>query len=187
MAEPADGAAHLIGTEHALAEAPLVQAPTHHRSDVLASGGEHCWIVELPVCGCSDLVVHRHDEGEILGMVFDNEHGPGRLVEARDDAVKVDERCSPLHRQAEADVIAMLRIGATVAVAKEPALDEPVVVGTVSVLDGGSSRDGEGKLRKDRGLEDSLGTDQRDPGAFEVEAAFEDRAGNGGFAEALAL
>lgn len=27
MAQPADGAAHLIGAEHALAEAPLVQAP----------------------------------------------------------------------------------------------------------------------------------------------------------------
>ena len=187
MAEPANGAAHLIGVEHALAEAPLVQAPTHHRGDVLAPGSQHCRVVELPVCGCSDLVIHRHDEGEILGMIFDNEHGPSRLVEPGDDAVKVDERCSSLHRQAEPNVVAMLRIGATVAVAKEPAVDEPIIVWAITVLDRWSSRDGEGKLRKDRGFEDSLRTDQGDPGTFEVEAAFENPAGNGGFAEALAL
>ena len=47
--------------------------------------------------------------------------------------------------------------------------------------------DGEGDLGEDGWLEDALRADQRDSGALEVEAAFEDGAGEGGFAEALAL
>ena len=85
------------------------------------------------------------------------------------------------------DVVAMVRIGAAIAVAEEAAVDEAVIVGALAVLDRRGGRDGEGDLGQDGGLEDSLRADQGDPGALEVEAAFEDGAGDGGLAEAAAL
>src|SRR5438034_1282684 len=48
MAEPADGAALLVGAEHSLAKAPLVQALPDHRGHVLAPRSQHGRIVELP-------------------------------------------------------------------------------------------------------------------------------------------
>jgi hypothetical protein len=44
MTEPADGAALLVGAEHALAKAALVQALPDHR-------GQRCGVVELPGAG----------------------------------------------------------------------------------------------------------------------------------------
>jgi hypothetical protein len=55
------------------------------------------------------------------------------------------------------------------------------------VLDRRGGRDGERNLGQDGWLEDALGADQGDAGALEVEAASEDGAGDGGFAEAAAL
>src|SRR5439155_4724725 len=48
MAEPADGAALLVGAEHALAKAPLVQALPDHRGHVLPPRSQHRRIAELP-------------------------------------------------------------------------------------------------------------------------------------------
>src|SRR5213593_4874028 len=79
------------------------------------------------------------------------------------------------------------RIRAAIAIAEEPAVDEPVVVGALAVLDRRGGRDGEGQLGQDGWLEDPLRSDQRDSDALEVEATFEDGAGDGGFAEALLL
>src|SRR6266550_2719374 len=78
----------------------------------------------------------------------------------------------------------MIRIGAAIAITEESAFDESVVVGALPVLDRRGCGDGEGQLGQDGWFEDPLRTDQGDSGALEVEAAFEDRAREGGFAEA---
>ncbi len=120
-------------------------------------------------------------------MVLDDEDRPRRFVEALDDAVEIDERGLPLHGRPQAHVVAMTRIGAAIAIAEESAVDEPIVVGALAVFDRRGGGDGEGQLGQDRWLENPLRTDQGDSDAIEVEAAFEDGAGEGGFAEALAL
>src|SRR2546426_860986 len=92
-----------------------------------------------------------------------------------------------LHARPQPGVVSMVRIGAAIAVAKESAVDDPVVVGALSVLDRRGGRDGKGDLRQDGWLEDALGPDQGDSGAFEVEAALEDGTRDRGVAEATAL
>jgi hypothetical protein len=92
-----------------------------------------------------------------------------------------------LHGKAEPGVVTMLGIGAAIAVAEEPAFNEPVVIRTVAVLDRRGGRDSEGQLGQDRGLEDPLRTDQGDTRTFEVATSLEDRARKGGLAEAAAL
>ena len=120
MAEPADRAALLVGAEHSLAKAPLVQALPDHRGHVLAPRSQHGRIVELPGGRRPDLVIDRHDKAQRFGMVLNDEDWPRRFVEARDDAVEVDERGLPLHGRPQAHVVAMIRIGAAIAIAEEP-------------------------------------------------------------------
>src|SRR2546425_11825155 len=57
MAEPADGAALLVGAEHALAKAPLVQALPDHRGHVLPPRGQRRRVGELRVGRRPDLVI----------------------------------------------------------------------------------------------------------------------------------
>src|SRR6266850_1580541 len=81
----------------------------------------------------------------------------------------------------------MIRIGAAIAIAEESAVDEPVVVGALAVLDRRCGGDGEGQLGQDGWLEDPLRADQGDSDALEVETTFEDGTREGGFAEASSL
>ena len=120
MAKPADGAALLVGAEHALAKAPLVQALPDHRGHVLPPRGQRRRVVELPGGRRPDLVIDRHDKAQGVGMVLDDEDRPCRFVEALDDAVEIDERGLPLHGRPQAHVVAMIRIGAAIAIAEEP-------------------------------------------------------------------
>jgi hypothetical protein len=53
----------------------------------------------------------------------------------------------------------MTRIGAAIAIAEEPAVDEPVVIGALAVLDWGSGRDAERDLGQDSRFENALGVD----------------------------
>ena len=64
MAEPADGAALLVGAEHAPAKAPLVHALADHRGHVLPSRGQRRRVVELPGGRRPDLVIDRHDKAQ---------------------------------------------------------------------------------------------------------------------------
>jgi hypothetical protein len=61
VAEPADGAALLVGAEHVLAKTPLVQAVPDHRGDVLPPRGQRRRVIDLPGGRRADLVVDRHD------------------------------------------------------------------------------------------------------------------------------
>src|SRR5437870_2102586 len=121
MAEPADGAALLVGAEHALAKAPLVQALADHRGHVLPPRGQRRRVVELPGGRRPDLVIDRHDKAEGFGMVLDDEDRPGRFVEALDDTVEIDERGLPLHGRPQAHVVAMMRIRAAMTLAPDAA------------------------------------------------------------------
>src|SRR2546425_4056084 len=127
VAEPADGTALLVGAEHTLAKAPLMQALPDHRGHVLPPRGQRRRVVELPGRRSADLVVDRDNEGEGLGVVLYDEDRPRRFIEALDDAVKVDEGSLALHGRPQPDVVSMVRISAAIAVAEEPAVDEAVV------------------------------------------------------------
>src|SRR5437870_3395816 len=102
MAELADGAALLVGSEYALAKASLVQALPDHRGHVLPPRGQRRWVVELPGGRRPDLVIDRYDKAQGFGVVLDDEDRPRRFVEALDDAVQIDERGLPLHGQPQA-------------------------------------------------------------------------------------
>jgi hypothetical protein len=77
-------------------------------------------------------------------------------------------------------------VGPPVPVSEEAALHEPVVVGPLAILDWRRGGDGQGNLGQDGRLEDALRPNQRHALALEVEAAFQDGAGDGRFAEAAA-
>ena len=64
MAEPADGAALLVGAEHALAKAPLVQALADHGGHILPPRGQGRRVIDLPGGRGPDLVIDRHDEAQ---------------------------------------------------------------------------------------------------------------------------
>src|SRR5437667_11231153 len=87
MAKPADGAALLVGAEHALAKAPLVQSLPDHRGHVLSPRGQRRRVVELPRGRGPDLVIDRDDEAQGFGMVLDDEDWPRGFIEALHDAV----------------------------------------------------------------------------------------------------
>src|SRR5262245_5865217 len=115
MTEPADGTALPIGTEHPLAEAALVQPLPDDRRDVLSPRGQRRRVIDLPGSQGRDLVVDRHDEGQILRVVVNDEYRPGRLVEARDYPMEVDQRGPAPHSNPEPAIVAMLRVVAAVA------------------------------------------------------------------------
>ena len=110
----------------------------------------------MPGRWCAELVVDRDNEGEGLGVVLDDEDRPRRFIEALDGAMKVDQRSLALHGRPQPDVVSMVRIGAAIAVAEEPAVDEAVVVGALSVLDRRGGCDGERQLGQDGWLENAL-------------------------------
>src|SRR6267143_6906115 len=123
MAEPADGAALLVGAEHALAKAPLVQALTDDRGYILPPRGQRRRVIDLPDGRGPDLVIDRDDEAQGFGMVLDDEDRPCGFIEALHDAVEIDERGLPLHGRSQPHVVTMIRIGAAIAIAEEAVLD----------------------------------------------------------------
>jgi hypothetical protein len=108
-----------------------VQALPDHRGHILSPRGQRRRVVDLPGGRRVDLGVDRHDEGEGLGVILDDEDRPRRLIETLDDAVQVDEGRLTLHGRPQPDVVAMVQIGAAIAVAEEASVGEAVVVGAL--------------------------------------------------------
>jgi hypothetical protein len=59
-----------------------VQALPHHGGHILPPCGQRRRVVDLPGGRRADLVVDRHDEGEGLAVVLDDEDRPRRFIEA---------------------------------------------------------------------------------------------------------
>ena len=97
VSESADGAALMVGAEHTLAKATLVETLPNHCSDITPPRHQRRRIFDLPFDRLADLIVDRYDEGRRFGVIIDNEYRPRYLVEARDDAVKIDQRSLSLH------------------------------------------------------------------------------------------
>jgi DNA helicase-2/ATP-dependent DNA helicase PcrA len=127
VSKAADSAALLIGAEHALPKAALVQALANHRSNVFPSCGQRRRVVGLPSGSRAHLIVDRNDKGERVGVVLDDEHRPCRFVESWDDAMKIDEWDLSLHRHPQSGVVVMARVRATIAVRLRQFTDDAVV------------------------------------------------------------
>ena len=134
--QAADSAVSAVRLEHAFAELALMQA-------LLKLAGR----VAPPDVGLRGLgrrrgvkahesrLVHADRECQAGRIVPDDIDRPRGLVEAWNDAVKVDERRLTGHRQAQADVLSMPRVDASVAVSQEAVLPERVVVRGVLTLE----------------------------------------------------
>jgi hypothetical protein len=172
MSQPTDSTTLLVGAEHAFTEGPLVHAKADDRRNVFSSRGKGCRIVELRSSWSGHLVVNGHDKCEGFGVILDDEDRPGRFVETPNDAVQIDERGLSLHGNSQSDVISMAPVGPTIAVTEEATFDKSIIIGTITILNWRSCRNREGNFWKDSWLEYPLGPNQRDPGRFEVKAAF---------------
>ena len=64
-------------------------------------------------------LVDANGERQTRWIVADDEHGPLACVEPRHDAVEVHQRHLVPHRQSQADVLVMSRIGAAISVPQQ--------------------------------------------------------------------
>ncbi len=84
-------------------------------------------------------------------VITHDEHGPYREVVARYQAMEVRERSLPVHRPAEADIVAMIRVAITIAI-DHPFLADLVVIRRLSPLHLRDGQDAEGQLWGAAGL-----------------------------------
>jgi hypothetical protein len=108
-------------------------------------------------------------EGEAVAVVADDEYRPGGEVLAGHHAIEIDERRFAGHRQAQSPVVAVLGVRASVVVDHEAGGIDLVLVGPGPPYDDGDGRDAQRHV-EDGGLEDALGTHERDAPLFEDEA-----------------
>jgi hypothetical protein len=99
--------------------------------------------------------------------------GPFGDVQARDDAVEVDERHPSLHREPQTDVLVVPGIGPAVSVPQQAVFSESIVVRSRLAFDDGHSCDAEWHLVQDARL-DSLRSHQGNSVTFVHEALLED-------------
>jgi hypothetical protein len=81
-----------------------------------------------------------------------------------------------LHREAQGDVIAVARIGPTISI-EDPVGPHLILIGPRATLDDGCCGDAKRHVPEDRGLEDALRAQQRNPVSFEVKPPLEDLVG----------
>jgi len=110
-------------------------------------------------------IVHRHGENEIERIVTYYENRPRRDVLSGYDTMEIDERESPLHGEAKATIVGMVRVGAAIPVAQQSVDTERVIVWPFR-----HGRDRQGYLLKQARFEDALGSHQRNPCPIEDEA-----------------
>jgi hypothetical protein len=168
VAQVANRARASVGVQHALSEDCLVQAtlgdaavvrPPRVLGDSRAQvGGERL--------GLGD----RHGERQARRVVTDDEHRPRRQVMPLRDPLEVHQRNVLRHRLAQPGVLAMCHVRAAVAVAEQAIRRDLVFVRSDASLDDRRRADAERHRGQDRGLEDPLLADERDPATLEVEA-----------------
>jgi hypothetical protein len=166
VAEAAEGALVTICAKDALPESPLVQTDLDCRRNVGPSCLDFAQFQRRPDGslhgGLGGLRVISSDcKGQPSWVVPNDEDGPDREILPGDDPVKVDQRCLRAHCLAKADVVAMIRILASIAVAEQPARSEAVVIRAIR-----GRCDRERETWKHSGLENALWPKQGDALSF---------------------
>lgn len=88
--------------------------------------------------------VHTDRERQPGWIVSDDVDGPCGLIEAWNDAVKVDERYLACHRETETHVLAVPGVRASIAVSKQAVFPERVVIrGVLALLSSVNPRSGQ--------------------------------------------
>lgn len=169
----ADGTAPLIRLEHALPEALLMQSSLDHGGDIAASRIDRGRIVKLKGRRRHDHVIDDDRERQARRIVADDIDGPGGFIEARDDAVEVDQRRLTFHRQPKSGVVSMLRIAAAIAIAQDPGLSKVVVVRPRPIRNGRHRRDAERDVREYCRLKDALRPEEGNADSVELESLFQ--------------
>ena len=73
-------------------------------------------------------VIDSDGESKVRRIITNDEDGPGGEIFPRNDPMEIDKRETPLHSQAEAPVIGMIRISAPISVQEETVAAERVVI-----------------------------------------------------------
>jgi hypothetical protein len=106
--EPAHGAVTLVGVEHTLAKLLLVQPLLHDSCRVAPADGRFQRFVLDVAERREAMFVHGHRERQFGAIIADDVHGILGGVSARDDAVKIGERCLQALRFPETDVVRVI-------------------------------------------------------------------------------
>jgi len=160
VAKPAEGALPAIGLQDPLSKSPPVQPKTHRCCDVY-SPGRLCLFMKRTLAGgvpqprVTD-VIDGNCESQAGGIIGDYKCGPRRDIFPRCYAVQVDQRKAAHHAAAQASIVGMIRIRASIPVSKQTIRSECVIVGSF-----GSGRNRERHLIQHPWLEDPLWPDKR--------------------------
>ena len=118
MPETTEGALIAVGKKYAFAEHSLVKAPARKRRNVFAtsigylSGALPRWSQDINLGG----IVNCDCEGKICRVIMNDIHRPHRKVPAGRKPVEVRKGEAVLHREPQANVVMMARVGSAVPV-----------------------------------------------------------------------
>ena len=104
----------------------------------------------------SPFLANSHGEAEFARIITDNIDRKSHCILAWHNSVKVNQRGSSLHCQAQADVVSVHRIFATISIAENPLVAYLVIIETRFSLNNWRGPYGERNFRKDGGLKDSV-------------------------------
>jgi len=115
-------------------------------------------------------VVHGHSKREVPRVVLHYEYWPRNKVLPGHNPVYVRQRKAPLHREPQAPVVYVVRVGSTISIAEQSVRTKRVVVRAV-----GRRRNGKRNFAQDLRLEDALRSDQWDAHPLKLESLSQDR------------
>lgn len=161
MAKSTDCAVRLIGRNDALAEGLLVKPRLNLSRHVSTASVRFGILNSRRVDERQPAVVDVNHESEGFRRVPDDENRPDCEITPFHDAVEVSERSLRLHRQPQADVVAMSWICAPIAVPHEAIASYDVWIWCFFAFSNSDGCDAQRHRRQDGRFEDSLGADQR--------------------------
>ena len=128
MSQAADRALRLVGPEHSLPEAFLMETPLGEGGDVLAAGLDGR-LRHLLADGCMLGIIDRHAEAEVGGIIIGDVHRPHGEVLPRHHPEQIDQRDLALHGKPQSHVVTMGGISSSIAVEEEAARSHTIFVG----------------------------------------------------------
>jgi hypothetical protein len=134
VSKPAEGTLTLVCLKHTLSKCSLVKADSDFGRHIGSAGRDvsvlHSW--NFFEVGSEQAhmygIVNRNRERKIGWIIPDNEYRPSREVLSPNDPMKINEWQSTLHREAEASVVSVIRVFATIPVAEQTLRTERVVI-----------------------------------------------------------